>query len=78
MLEQTPKDISSFNYTQCPSWEQGLGGDYDLEFWCKLTGGSDADFRGWGYDLCKFIGCDYRLCPQFLKASSQKLLEPKK
>jgi hypothetical protein len=37
-----------------------------------LTGRPDADFQGWGYDLCNWDG-DYRTCPIFQKEKDREL-----
>ncbi|VVB80514.1 Uncharacterised protein [uncultured archaeon] len=54
------------HYTKCPSREQGLGGDFDNQFWCKLTAGPDADGRGFGYDLCNFCGDNFHECQRYV------------
>jgi hypothetical protein len=59
--------VEALNYTNCPAREQGLGGDFDNQFWCKLTAGPDADGKGFGYDLCNFCGEDYTQCQRYMK-----------
>lgn len=59
--------LPDYHFTKCPYRKQGLGGDFDNEFWCKLTGRADADCRGWGYDKCNFCGDSYEECSLFLR-----------
>jgi hypothetical protein len=58
----------------CPFRKLGLKGDGDNSFSCYLTGGADADHRGWGYDSCSFSGKDFRECPAF-RANESKLVK---
>jgi hypothetical protein len=58
--------LPDYHYTKCPSREQGLGGDFDTQFWCKLTASPDADGRGFGYDLCTFCGNNFTECQRYV------------
>ena len=61
------KELGDFYLSKCPNREFGLRGDADKTYGCLLSGGPDADHRGWGYNKCNFNGADYRSCPKITR-----------
>ena len=59
----------------CPHNKRGLNGDdfTDASRKCVLTGGPDADMKGWGYDSCDFAGDDYRKCLKYTARVQQDM-----
>lgn len=70
--------LPDYHFTKCPQRVTGLQsesiGYSDSNSYCKLTDGPDADHKGFGCDLCSFIGDNYQVCPTFV---SHKGLEKK-
>ncbi len=60
-----------FGVINCPNRKFGLQGDFDNSYSCFATGSPDADSRGFGYDLCTYVG-DYRQCPIFKNSEKRK------
>jgi hypothetical protein len=71
-FEKMVESNLDFNAVNCPNREFGMNGDSDNSYSCYLTGRPDADFQGWGYDLCNWDG-DYRTCPIFQKEKDREL-----
>ena len=63
-----------YSVGRCPYRRLGLNGEADNSFSCYLTGGADADHRGWGYKSCSFSGKDYSECPAH-RASEGRLVK---
>jgi hypothetical protein len=64
-IERNFNCLPDKNITNCPHIEQGLGGDFDQDYWCKLTEGPDLDMRGFGCDLCDYKGRDFTECEKY-------------
>jgi hypothetical protein len=73
--------LPDYHFTKCPHRVTGLQsesiGYSDPNSYCKLTDRPDADHKGFGCDLCSFIGDSYKDCPNFVAEEKRKSLEAK-